>query len=70
MEKLKGNPEFSELRLKYWPFPRPFPWDPAPDILQFLDEKALRGVTKLQINYRIKEMKLHLEFMEEMEKFI
>ena len=70
MENLKRNPEFSEFRLGCGHIPRPIPWDPAPDFLQFLDEKALKGVIKLQFNYRIKEMKMHLEFMEEMEKLI
>ncbi len=65
MEKIKGNPEFSETLIR-----KPIPWDPGPDILQFLDKNKLREVTKLQITYRIKEMRMHLEFMEEIEKFI
>ena len=69
MEK-KVYPDFSELRFRCWPFPLPIPWDPVPDFMKLLDEKAIREVTKLQVNYRIKEMKMHLEFMEEMEKLI
>ncbi|MFX1376326.1 MAG: hypothetical protein ACFFA0_10965 [Promethearchaeota archaeon] len=65
----KGNPKFSEFHRHHFPFPWP-PWDPLPDFLQILDEKAIREVAKLQVNYRIKEMKMHIEFMEEMEKLI
>ncbi|MEE9378359.1 MAG: hypothetical protein V3V33_10025 [Candidatus Lokiarchaeia archaeon] len=64
MENKKGNPKFSELQRE------PIPWDPAPDIRQFLDENKLKEVTRLQINYRIQEMKIRLEFMEKMEKLI
>ncbi|MFW9880225.1 MAG: hypothetical protein ACFFG0_44695 [Candidatus Thorarchaeota archaeon] len=70
MEKEKVIPEFSEVRRRWKPFPWPWPWDPVPDILQFLDEKALREVTKVQIDYRIKGMKMYIEFLEDMEKFI
>ena len=64
MEK-KTNPEFSELRKIPWP-----PWDPAPDIRQFLDKPALIEVTKLQINYRIKELENQIELLNDSLKLI
>ncbi len=70
MEREKGNPEFSEKLIRR-PYPWPFPWpDPAPDIRRFLDENREKEFIKLQINYRIKEMKMKVELLEDMEKFI
>ena len=68
MEREKVNPEFSEKLIRR-PYPWP-PWDPAPDIRRFLDENREKEFIKLQINYRIKEMKMKVELLEDMEKFI
>ena len=61
----KNKTEFSELRK----IPR-WDYDPAPFIKQFLDKPGLIDVTKLQINYRIKELENQIELLKESLKLI